>query len=306
MVGQQHKKPIDVLCVGHACYDMVYSVEKQPQSDEKIFANALDNSGGGPAANAAVAIARLGYKSGFAGYLGYDVFGDLHQAEFDHEGVDCRYLIRGQSPTPLSSVLVKPDASRCLINYKGQTRALEKNALDFSGLNARVVLFDGHEPAISQAIISVIDQESTQTVLDAGSVHEGTLALMGQVDYLVASEKFAVQYAGDVHKALKQLSTMAEHVVITLGEKGVIWQIGLEYGRMKAAQIEAIDTTGAGDAFHAAFSVAILNGLDWHDTLAYASAAGSLCCMKTGARQGMPYFQEHNQLYRQIIKQHSR
>jgi sulfofructose kinase len=290
---------IDVLCVGHASYDLIFSVDHHPGADEKIVADNLISCGGGPAANAAVCVSKLGLTSAFAGYLGCDLYGDRHFQELNDCGVKTELINRGASPTPLSTILVSPDGKRCLINYKGDTRALAADALDFTDVQAKVILFDGHEPLISLPLAEKARQDNIPTVLDAGSVHEGTLALMKKVDYLVCSEKFAIQYAGNEHIALSQLAELAPGVVITLGERGLIWQRGNEQGTLPAYPITPIDTTGAGDAFHGAFAAALAVGMDWQSLLRYASAAGALCCMKMGARLGLPNHEEHALLFHQ-------
>ncbi|MFZ2406873.1 MAG: PfkB family carbohydrate kinase [Methylobacter sp.] len=292
---------IDVLCVGHASYDLIFSVSRHPGADEKIVADSLLSCGGGPAANAAVCVAKLGLTSAFAGYLGRDLYGDKHFQELNDYGVDTQLIVRGTSPTPLSTILVKPDGKRCLINYKGDTQALPAGALNFTDAPAKVVLFDGHEPFISLPLAEQARQANIPTVLDAGSVHEGTLALMIRVDYLVCSEKFAGQYAGDERQALSRLAELAPAVVITLGERGLIWQRGSEQGSLPAYPVTAIDTTGAGDAFHGAFAAALAAGMDWQALLRYAGAAGALCCTQMGARMGLPSRKEHDALFNQTL-----
>lgn len=292
---------VDVLCVGHASYDLIFSVSRHPDADEKIIADSLLSCGGGPAANAAVCVAKLGLTSAFAGYLGRDLYGDRHFQEFNDYGVDTQLVVRGDSATPLSTILVKPDGKRCLINYKGDTQALAIDALDFTQVLAKAILFDGHEPLISLPLADWARQAKIATVLDAGSVHPGTLALMSRVDYLVCSEKFAGQYAGDEHVALSRLAELAPNVVITLGDRGLIWRRGEQQGALPAYPVAAIDTTGAGDAFHGAFAAALASGLDWQALLRYASAAGALCCTQMGARLGLPDRQEHARLYNQAL-----
>lgn len=291
----------DVLCVGHASYDLIFSVDRHPGADEKTVANNLLSCGGGPAANAAVCVAKLGLKSAFAGYLGRDLYGDKHIQELADVGVDTQWVIRGDSPTPLSTILVKPDGKRCLINYKGDTQALPADALELAEILAKVVLFDGHEPFISVPLAEKARQVGIPTVLDAGSVHDGTLALLDRVDYLVCSEKFAGQYAGGEQPALNRLAELAPVVVITLGEKGLIWRRGGEQGALPAYPVTAIDTTGAGDAFHGAFAAGLAAGLDWQALLRYASAAGSLCCTQMGARLGLPSREQHAQLFNRLL-----
>jgi len=290
---------IDVLCVGQASYDLIFSVSHHPGADEKIVADGLLSCGGGPAANAAVCVSKLGLSSAFAGYLEHDIYGIKHFQELNDSGVNTQLIIRGDAPTPLSAILVTPDGKRCLINYRGDTQALAADALDFSDVQAKVILFDGHEPLISLPLAEKARQDKIPTILDAGSVHEGTLALMNKVDYLVCSEKFASQHAGNVHQALSQLAELAPVVVITLGEKGLIWQRGHEQGSVPAYPVTPIDTTGAGDAFHGAFAAGLALGLDWQTLLRYASAAGALCSMKMGARLGLPSREEHALLFNQ-------
>ena len=288
---------IDVLCVGHASYDLSFTVAHHPTEDEKISVEGFVGCGGGPAANAAVTVSKLGLKSSFAGYLGQDIYGEKHYQELLEYGVHTDLVIRDTSPTPLSIVLVKPDGKRALINYKGETRALPSGTIDFSSVIPKVVLFDGHEPHLSKFLLERTQNEGIPTLLDAGSVHEGTLALMEQVDYLVCSEKFARQFAGDEETALARLAEVSPAVVITLGERGLIWRRGQERGILSAFPINAIDTTGAGDAFHGAFAAALSSDMNWPDVLRYASAAGSLSCTKIGARSGLPSKEEHRALF---------
>lgn len=283
---------IDVLCAGQATYDLIFSVPHHPVADEKVFADGFNGCGGGPAANAAILIAKLGFRSAFAGYLGDDLFGAKHSQEFVEAGVDTRFIVNGQAPTPLSAILVKPDGARALINYKGATQPLPSEALEVSDIKVKALLFDGHEPHISLQLARHARKNGIPTILDAGSVHPGTLALLELSDYLVASEKFAKQYAGNVQSALKHLAAIAPNVVITLGERGLIWQSGTERGEQPAFAISAIDSTGAGDAFHGAFAAALAAGMEWQELLGFASAAGALCCTKTGARTGLPSRQE--------------
>ncbi|PKM38236.1 MAG: carbohydrate kinase [Gammaproteobacteria bacterium HGW-Gammaproteobacteria-10] len=289
---------IDVLCVGQATYDLIFSVPSHPDADEKVFADRFADCGGGPAANAAITVARLGFKAAFAGYLGNDLFGSKHWQELLDNGVDTRFIIRDRAPTPLSAILVKPDGRRALINYKGATRPLPSSAIDYSNLETKVMLFDGHEPNISLQLARYARYNGIPTVLDAGSVHEGSIGLLDLSDYVVASEKFALQYAGNIPAALKRLTEIAPAVVITLGENGLIWQRGNEQGELPAYPVIAIDSTGAGDAFHGAFAAALAAGQDWPDMLNYASAAGALCCTKTGARPGLPTYEEMRDLLR--------
>lgn len=286
----------DVLCVGFACYDLTFSVDHHLGPDEKTRATGLIGCGGGLAANAAVTAARLGYRTAFAGYLGNDLYGDAHLAEFHESGVDTSLVLRGGPPTSLSAILVKPDGARTLVNYQQTLPHLAANAVDLATTRVGALLFDGHQRGLAIPLLTQARQMGIPTVLDADSVNEGTTALMGLVEFLVTSERFGRQFTGceDSLDAAVALGSYAPTVVVTAGERGLAWharadsRFGPGQGWFPTFAVEAVDTTGAGDAFHGAMAAGLSAGMGWTDLLRYASAVGALCCTKYGARIGIP------------------
>ncbi len=285
---------IDVLCVGHACFDLIFAVDRHLGPDEKGVASSFKSCGGGPAANAAVTASRLGYKVAFAGYIGNDIYGKKHIKQLEKESVITDLVVRGSSPTPLSAILVKPDGKRTLINYRGSTKRLKIDDIDFSNCNPKAILFDGLEPEISFPLAEFAREHGIPAIMDAGSVHYGTQKLTNLVDYIVASKKFACEFTSetDEEKAVKKLSEYAPSVVVTLGERGLIWKDNRDMGWKPAFTVDAVDTTGAGDAFHGAFAAGIVDGKKWDELLRYSSAVAALCCTKLGARLGIPTSEE--------------
>ena len=175
---------MDILCVGHACYDLTFTVDHPIGVDEKATASDLIGCGGGPAANAAVTASRLGSQTALATYLGNDVFGESHFNELVEAGVITRWVIRGSAPTPLSTIWTQPDGLRALVNYKSATPEPRPDAFDFSECNPSVILFDGHLPDASFELAQWARETHIPTILDAGSVHKGTTGLIDKVDYL--------------------------------------------------------------------------------------------------------------------------
>jgi sulfofructose kinase len=197
------------------------------------------------------------------------------------------WLVRGDAPTSISAVFVKPDGARALVNHKALTGHIQASAVDFTACHPKVFLFDGHEPLLSAPLAERARAEGIPTVLDAGSLHVGTEALMRRVDHLVASEKFARQVSGanDPQRALEMLADFAPVVVITLGERGLLWKTADgNRGELPAIPVNAIDTTGAGDCFHGGYTAALAEGQDWQSTLRFASGVAALCCTSVGAR----------------------
>ena len=286
----------DVLCVGFACYDLTFSIDRHLGPDEKARATALTSCGGGLAANAAVTAARLGYRVAFAGYLGDDLYGSEHLAEFHEAGVDTSLVLRGDPPTPLSAILVKPDGARTLVNYREELPTLPADAIDLAFNPPRAILFDGHQLPLAVPLSQRAKALGIPTLLDADAVGDGATALMGLVEFLVTSERFGRQFTGceDSLDAAIALSSYAPSVVVTAGERGLAWhnradsRFGAGCGWFPAFSVEAVDTTGAGDAFHGAFAAGLAAGMGWEELLLYSSAVGALCCTKYGARIGIP------------------
>jgi len=291
---------IDVLCVGYACVDINFNASHHPTADEKLRATNMHTCGGGPAANAAVTIARLGGSARFSGYLGNDAFGDAHLREFADDGVLADVLHRGDAPTPVAAVTIKPNGDRSIIDYRSPSALAPEDTIQLAQFPAKVLLIDGHQPLLSLALVEEARALGIPTVLDAGSVNDGTMLLFNKVDYLITSEKFAKHYSGEdePRTALAALDGTAPFIACTWGADGVYWQD--EYGQhhTPAFDIEPVDTTGAGDAFHGAFALGLAEGLSPKQNIRRASAVGALTCLKAGARSALPTCQSVNALSR--------
>jgi len=281
---------IDVLCVGATSYDFVFWVRHHPDPDAKISADALIRCGGGPAANASVMVSRMGLKSAFAGYLGSDLFGQIHLDELHSAGVNTELVVRGDFPTPVSCVIVKPTGERSIVNHRIADSILHRDSIVLADIHPGVILFDGHEPELSFTLLNQARAMGIKTVLDAGSLNKGTLHLFDKVDHLVCSEAFAYEFSGasSPDAAMDKLMAHARSVVITLGKNGLIWKNAHSEGRIPAFSVDVKDSTGAGDVFHGAFAGSLAMGKAWVEILTYSSAAAALSCTRLGARTGIP------------------
>ena len=177
-----------------------------------------------------------------------------------------------------------------MINYKADTPPLSADLISIDPAPFRVLLFDGHEPHLSMALRNKARSLGIPTVLDAGSLHQGTEHLASEVDYLVASEKFAREYTGcsDPRTGCSHLAELSPCAVVTMGDQGLVWQQGSRQEFLPAFSVQAVDTTGAGDIFHGAFALGVAQGMDIRENLLRAAAAAALGCTKVGARSGIP------------------
>jgi sugar/nucleoside kinase (ribokinase family) len=291
-----------VLCVGHACYDIIFALEEFPAENHKYKTSATGESPGGPACNAASLIGKWGAPSALVCLFGDDVYAALIINEMISWGVDTRLCekLRGHR-TPLSCILVNSaTGSRTIINRRDTRRHLALREEDFSRafpVPPRVLLFDGHEPEASRAAMRAFPE--ALRVLDAGSLREGTDMLSREVDYCIASETFvreAEGYTGgpvSLEKALRGLSRRgASHVCVTLGEEGGACLEGDSVCRYTAYPAKTLDSTAAGDIFHGAFAWAVLQDYDFGAALRLAAVAAGLSVSRRGGQASIPDLEE--------------
>ena len=288
---------IEILCIGHAAYDIVLPLEDYPAENSKAEIPGLMTSSGGPAANAAHLLASWGVDCAFSGVVGDDHYGreilqDFEQARIDTSLTHCR---RNHS-TNLSIILVnQQNGSRTIINRKSPAQPLSLDLNDLNEVNPQILLFDGHELEASLAALERFP--NAISILDAGSLREGTERLAREVDYLAASERFAKQIClldeleseENRRKCMQQLHQgKTQPVIVTLGEKGLIYGDENSHQHLPACPVDPIDTTAAGDLFHGALAYGILKKMALVRALTFASIAAALSTTKSGGRASIP------------------
>lgn len=288
---------IDVLCVGHAVYDISLMLDGYPEENTKVKIDTSLEAGGGPASNAAYLLSKWGVCCAFAGLVGDDLYGNLVAEEFKAVSTDISLLeMRSNHPTPVSFILVnRSNGSRTIITRKDPDAVLKLNIEALRKMNPRVLLFDGHELEASLKAMEVFPQAIT--ILDAGSLREGTKVLSEKVDYLVSSERFALSFTKlpDISSEInykkcidKLLDWNGKQVVVTLGERGLIYGSDGRVCHLPAYPAGTVDTTAAGDAFHGAFAYGVLKGLPLLEILKLSSMTAALSVAILGGRQSLP------------------
>lgn len=268
---------LDVLCAGFACIDLTLELPRHPAPDEKLAATSLVHSGGGPAANAAVQIARLGGLAGWIGRLGDDVFGQHLLAQFAAEDVDTSACVLTTEPTPLAVVLTKPDGTRNALGNRPPAPPLADPAALLARLRPRVLLLDSHRPEWTAPLAAAARAAGIPIVADLGTPTPAAHALATLADHLVASEIYS-----STPDALRAPAHTTR--VITRGERGLLWHHPDHGpGHTPAFAVAAIDTNGAGDAFHGAYALGLAQNRPWPELLRTASAAGALVSTRRGS-----------------------
>ncbi|WMT91901.1 PfkB family carbohydrate kinase [Pelagibacterium sp. H642] len=278
--------PIKVATLGNAFLDRILYVANLPVEPSKMRVKGQVETGGGIAATAAVACARLGAVTVCYSRIGADAAGDEIIRRLREAGVrtdQVRQFDGGRSPQ--GTIIVEASGERMGFGFMGEGWTDDATWLDFSCLNGTAaVLADYSWWQGAAAIFSAAANRGAISVLDADiNDLEAVQRLLPLADHVVFSQRCLAQLSGhdDPRSGLSAVAKRANgHVSVTAGAGGFYW---LEKGRvrhMPAFPVKALDTNGAGDVFHGAYTVAVGEGRSVEQAGRFASAAAALKCAK--------------------------
>jgi sugar/nucleoside kinase (ribokinase family) len=285
------------VCLGHATCDLLGTLDGWPGPDEKTrLLAAFERQGGGPAATAAVTLARLGTPVRLLGVVGDDDLGAWILAGLRAEGVDVDgMLVRRARHSHLSVCLAdRRSGGRNVLWHPGDAPDLRPAELPPGALDgAGVLLLDGRHPEAAASLAAAARRRGIPTLLDAGSPQPSTTALARRVEVCVASQPFARALAGDDRpgEQLRALLALGPRLAgVTLGRRGAVFGHAGDrhYLYQPALRVRTKDTTGAGDAFHGAVAWGLLHGASPARLLRTAAVVAALKCRDAGGRRGLP------------------
>ncbi len=289
------------VCVGHSTYDITLPVNEYPEENIKYHLDKHVECGGGPASNGAYLLAKWGEKTSLLSIVGDDHYGHLVYEDFKNIGANTKYLeIKKEHQTSSSYIIANmSNGSRTILTSKGAPiRQLEQ---DFT-IDADVILLDGEHPETALKVLVDNDEKETISVLDAGRLNKDTKLLGKLVNYLICSKDFAEEFAGikincndmrtviDCYEKIKKYFNT--NVIITLESHGSFTEIDGKYKQIPSIKVKALDTTGAGDIFHGAFTYFIGNEYSLEKAIRYASIAAGISVTRLGSRFSIPTLQE--------------
>jgi sulfofructose kinase len=286
-----------VICVGHTALDRTFYVERWPTSSAKIAARDYRECGGGMAANAAVAIARLGGAAEFWGPTGDDREAGIMAEELAREGVDLAGFVRipGRHSS-VSTILVDAHGERLVVGFRSDALREPPDALPWERLShARVLLADVRWPEGAAAALCRARAAGLATVLDADVAPADVLTrLVHEADHVLFSAPGlqAFRPGEDAAAALRAVLAAGASVAgVTQGERGCLWCEAADPDRLHAAPalaVDVLDSTGAGDVFHGAYALGLAEGWPVRRAVRFACVAASLKCRGAGARASIP------------------
>lgn len=289
-----------VLCIGHSSWDITVPVDGYPVENTKYRFSEKYSAGGGPAGNAAYLLGKWGIDSVIASVVGSDDFGEKIKKEFQTINVNTTYLETSyDKETSFSFILInKNNGNRTVFNVAEEHPALKKLTYDFT---PDIIFTDGHDYGATQNALK--NYPNAISIIDAGRVTQELLELCKYIKYIVCSKGFAETVTGlkfdfanpqSLVNVYLKLQDKYPHsiIVITLEEHGALYQINNEIRIMPGLKANALDTTGAGDIFHGAFTYGIVSGFDLEKIITLANIAAGLSVTKIGSRLSIPSLSE--------------
>lgn len=288
---------VKIACVGIAVQDRIYYVDEIPQKTGKFVANDYKEIGGGPAATAAVAAAKLGAHVDFIGRVGDDAAGQVILSELESYGVNTSLVkIYSKARSSQSAIMVDKTGERLIINYPSPDLFTDTDWLtniDFSVYD--VILADVRWHQGTEYCFNKAKELGITTVLDADVTPQDITPLVKLATHAAFSEPGLYKIAND-NETLSALSK-ADHITtgqvyVTLGDKGCVWLDDNNIKQHPGFKVNVVDTTGAGDVFHGAFAFALANGYSIDNVVEFANAVAALKCTKAGGRDGIPSIEQ--------------
>jgi sulfofructose kinase len=286
-----------ILCAGIAVLDEVFRVEAFPAPDTKVEASEFITIGGGCAANAAVAITRLGGRVRFAaplgGPAGGDAIGDRLLAGLQSEGVDCAGCARvSGARTPVSAIFIDARGDRTIATYRdSRLNAVVPDDPDRLVADMDAVLVDNRFADFVAPICRAGLARRIPVVIDADRATDDGHPLFRTATHVIFSGEClrATARTDDLAAGLAHMGQFTDaFLAVTNGSGPVLWRDRGTTCEAPVFAIEAVDTLGAGDVFHGAFTLALVEGYAIGQALRFAAAAAALKCSRFGGSTAAP------------------
>ena len=282
----------DVLGVGECSVDDSVRVDAAPAPGGKARMRERRRLAGGQIATALLGCARLGRSAAFVSSVGDDTSAEIALAPLRAAGVDLARVRRVAGAATRSAFIWVDAASgeRTVLWDRDERLALGADAVTGDDLAAaRLVLLDATDLPVALSVARFARERGVACVLDADASAPGLVELLALASHPAISESLACELFGSAEGAVIQLARRgAQCPIVTRGRRGAVAWSGGEVLVCPAFPIAAVDTTGAGDAFHAGIAHGLLDGLSGAPLLSMAHAVAACTCLGVGAQAGLP------------------
>lgn len=284
---------VDFTGIGENATDVVLRLKDFPARDGKTDTISRQVRLGGQVATAVVAVAFWGLRCRYVGAAGSDHNADLHQKDLRVRKIESHLIRIPAAESRLSYILVEGGSgSRAVLAHRDPRVLLRRSRLKKDWFQrSRLVHVDGENPDASRLAASWAQEAGVPVMCDLDQFRDNLRFLLPQVDYPVLSLGVIEPIGGsnDPLVALPAIRAKFGSIAVTatLGEQGALAWTGDRFWYAPAYRVSVVDTTGAGDLFHAGFAYGLLQGWDLQHILEFGCAAAGLNCQAHGARGGI-------------------
>lgn len=283
---------MDIVGVGLNATDTLIPVPNYPVSGSKIEIPSASVMPGGQVATAMVACGRWALQARYVGKFGDDDAVRLHSADFSKAGVDSRMVTAPGCASHQSFILVESSGERTVLWKRDERLTLLPEELRREWItDARALHVDGRDTEAAIVAATWAREAGIPVVADLDALYPGVERLIEKIDYLIVSRDVPAQLAGgfDLRESLMRIQSRfgCRLTAATLGPEGVLAYDSRDFCYRPAFRVAVVDTTGAGDIFHAGFIYGLLQGWPLPRMLDFGCAAAALNCMGVGARGGI-------------------
>lgn len=281
-----------ILCVGALTFDTIFRLERLPPGPGKYLPLEAVEVAEGMAAAQAASIVRLGGRAALWASAGTDAVGDRLVADISGAGVDIAHVRRlTVARSGFSSIFMDPSGERMIVPHYDAALAAPPTAVpDFTAYSA--VMADVRWPAAAALALSGARAAGIPGILDADVAPREVLdRLVPLASHVVASEggAAALTDGADPEMAVSQLADwQGGFVAVTAGERGCWWTDRGTIRHAPAPAVVVVDTLAAGDVFHGAFALGLVEGRGMDEIIRFASVAAAIKCTRFGGRLGCP------------------
>lgn len=303
-------KKSDVLVIGSNMIDLTTYINRMPVAGETVEAEDFSMGFGGKGANQAVAAAHLGSRVSFISMVGDDSFGEQQLANFKAANIDVTGVGVGHKSSGAAPIFVDPTADNRILIIKGANNELTPTVLDTHLdliQNTKLIVLQQEVPlATNYHAIDLANQYGVPVLLNPAPANsELDLEHVRQVDFFSPNETELATLTGLPTESMDEISRAAQrlvdmgvkNVLVTIGSRGVLWVSATTSQLIDAVKVEAVDTTGAGDAFIGSFAHYFAQGDTVPQALRHANEYAAITVTRRGTQKSYPTAKEVAALY---------
>ncbi|MEM0117986.1 MAG: ribokinase [Conexivisphaerales archaeon] len=299
-----------ILVIGSYNVGLTISVERLPEPGETLLGYNYSEGHGGKGSNQAIAARRLGGKVSFVGCVGDDSFGKKALELWQSEGIDCSNVKVANARTGIGMIFVDKQGRNMIVVDPGANMLLDENDIDgledlFGGSALLLLQLEVNTNAVKRAC-HMAKKHGIKVILNPAPARILQDDILRNVDILTPNESelfglLAEPPADMLQCSRELLKKGVGSVVVTLGKRGAMVVTSNDFYTVPAPEVDAVDPTGAGDAFNGALAVSLVEGEPLRQAVSFANYAGALKVRKREVIPGLPYRSELEEFRRNDI-----